>query len=316
MKKLLIGFVCLFLICGCGHVKLTNGENAVVTFNEGGISSEELYKELKSRYGSSVLTDLIDKSLLDKKYEKTSEETQNVDQTVKQVKDAAKKANVSFETYVNAYYGLKDETALRRLLSLTFKRNKWAEDYAKESVTEKQINDYYETETFGDIEASQILITSNANSTSSEEEIKKAEEEALEKAKSVIKELKEGKDFAELAKKYSSDETSAKNGGSLGKVNKGDLADEAIEALRNMKDGSYSETPVKSENGYHILYRVSQDKKPELTDELKESITETIGKELAQESGFSTKALKALREQNKLKFEDKELESEFNASNN
>lgn len=316
MKKVLIGLVCLLLVCGCGNVKLKNGENAVVTFNEGGISSEELYKELKEQYGAEVLTDLIDKYLLEKKYEKTSEETKNVNQMVKTLKENAKKANVSFETYISAYYGLKDEVALRNLLSLTYKRSQWAQDYAKETVTDKQINDYYETEVYGDIEASQILITSDANSNSTDEEKTKAENDALEKARNIIKEIQGGKDFATAAKEYSKDSTSAKNGGSLGKVNNGDLPDEALDALRNLKDGSYTTSPVKTSEGYHILYRTSQDAKPELTDTLKQTIIETIAKEIAQESGFSATALKALREQNGMKFVDTELEKDFESSNN
>jgi len=314
-KKLLIGLICLLFVCGCKDVKLKNGENAIVTFKEGGISSDELFTVLKDKYGASALVDLIDKYLLEKKYEKTNEETNYVKQYVKQLKDAAQKANVDLETYISAYYGMKDEDELKDLLSLNYKRNTWTQDYAKETVTEKQINEYYETEVYGDIEASQILITIDAKNDATDDEKKKAENEALEKAKKVIKELKAGKDFAELAKEYSKDETSAKNGGSLGKVNDGDLADEALDALRNLKDGSYTTSPVKSSYGYHILYRTSQDKKKELDDTLKDEIKTTIGKEIAQEDGFNAKALKALREQNKMKIVDTDLEKEINSSN-
>ena len=176
---------------------------------------------------------------------------------VKTLKENAKKANVSFETYISAYYGLKDEVALRNLLSLTYKRSQWAQDYAKETVTDKQINDYYETEVYGDIEASQILITIDANDDATDEEKQAAENKALETANTVIESLKSGTDFAELAKKYSKDQTSSSNGGSLGKVNDGDLPDEALEALRKLKDGTYTTEAIKSSEGYHILFRTS-----------------------------------------------------------
>ena len=42
-KKLLIGLVCLLLVCGCKDVKLTDGKNAIVTFKEGGIRYNENY---------------------------------------------------------------------------------------------------------------------------------------------------------------------------------------------------------------------------------------------------------------------------------
>ena len=315
MKKLFIGLVCLLLICGCKDVKLSNGENAVVTFKDGGISSDQLYKSLKEQYGASAIVDLIDKELLDKKYETSSDETKYVNQTIKSLKEYAKEANVSFNTYVSAYYGLKDESAVRNYITLNYRRNKWVEDYAKESVTEKQINDYYETEVYGDIEASQILITVDANENATEDEKKEAENKALEKAKSIIKELKDGKDFATLAKENSKDSKSASNGGSLGKVNDGDLADEALDALRELKDGSYTTTPVKSSYGYHILYRTSQDEKKELDDTLKETIISKVGAEIAKESGFSAKAIKALRDQNEVTFVDTELEDAVKSLN-
>ena len=46
-KKIFFVLTCVFLLAGCNNVKLTNGENAVVTFTEGGISSDELYNSLK-----------------------------------------------------------------------------------------------------------------------------------------------------------------------------------------------------------------------------------------------------------------------------
>ena len=123
-KKLLIGFICLFLVCGCKDVKLTDGKNAIVTFEEGGISSDELFSVLKSKYGASALTDLIDSYLLEKKYEETSEEKSYVNQNVKTLKEAAKEASVSLETYLQSYYGIKDESELRDYLALNYKRNK------------------------------------------------------------------------------------------------------------------------------------------------------------------------------------------------
>ena len=44
MKKIFLLLLSLFLLAGCKDVKLTNGENALVTFKEGGISSDELYQ--------------------------------------------------------------------------------------------------------------------------------------------------------------------------------------------------------------------------------------------------------------------------------
>lgn len=310
-KKIFFVLACVFLLAGCNNVKLTNGENAVVTFTEGGISSDELYKSLKESYGAERLMNLIDNKLLNEKYETSTEEKSYINQTVKTTKDAAKKVNADFDLYLAYYYGLKNESEFRDYLSLNYKRSLWAEEYAEETVTDKQIQEYYETEVVGDIDASHILITVDTKDNATEEEKKTAEQKAYDKAKDIIEKLKKGEDFSKLAKEYSKDSTTASKGGSLGKINKGDYADEVFEALKNLKDGSYSTSPVKSSYGYHIVYRTSQDKKAELNDELTKEIKTTIGKEIADESGFSVKALKALREKNNMKFEDTELAKEF-----
>lgn len=310
-KKTFLVLACVFLLAGCNSVKLTNGENAVVTFNEGGISSEELYQSLKESYGAEKLMNLIDTKLLNEKYETDASEKAYVNQAVKSTKEAAKKLNADFDLYLQYYYGIKSESEFRDYLSLNYKRDLWTQDYAEEEVTEKQIQQYYEEEVVGDIEASHILITVDTKENATEEEKKEAEQKAYDKAKKVIEKLKKGEDFSTLAKEYSKDSTTADKGGSLGKINTGDYADEVFEALKNLKDGSYSTSPVKSSYGYHIVYRTSQDEKAELNDELTKEIRTTIGKEKASESSYSVKALKALREKNGMKFEDTELEKAF-----
>lgn len=310
MKKLLILIACLFLITGCKDVKLANGENAVVTFKDGAISSQDLYESLKKQYGGIEITNVIDKYLLNKTYKTDSEETKTIEQQIKTIKEAAKNSGTTFKNYLNLYYGLSDEDALEEYLTLNYKRNKYVEDYAKENVSDKQIQEYYDEYIYGDIEASQILITVDVKESATDEEKSEAENKALESANNIIKELKDGADFAELAKKYSKDEATKSNGGSLGKVNDGDIADEALEALRNLKDGSYTTTPVKSSYGYHILYRTSMDEKKPLED-VKETIIEKVAKEMTEENGYAAKALVALREKNEMKFIDTDLEKHY-----
>ena len=315
MKKFLLIAACLLLVTGCKEVKLENGENAIITFKDGGISSDDFYKELKSQYGEQMITNVIDSYLLNKEYETDSEEKKYINQTIKSIKSSAESSGTTFETYINLYYGLTSEDSLKNYLSLNYKRSKWVLDYAKEAVSDKQVNQYYDNFVFGDIEASQILITVDASSSATDEEKKEAESKALAKANEIIGKLKNGEDFAKLAKEYSKDETSASNGGSLGKVNDGDLAEEALTALRNLSDGSYTTSAVKSSYGYHILYRTSMDEKPELTDELKDEIKTTIGTEMSQEAGFGAKALLALRQKNEMKFIDTEIEDMYKSAN-
>ena len=310
MKKILIVLACLLLITGCKDVKLDNGESAVVTFKEGGISSTDLYNELKKLHGGEAITNLIDLYLLEKDYPTTKEEEKYVSQTIKTLRKNAKEAGTTTSIYIQMYYGLSSEEALETYLKLNYKKDLYALDYAKENVSEKQINEYYKDYIYGDVEASQILITVDAKSDASEDEKTAAENKALETANNIIKELNEGADFAELAKKYSKDTLTASNGGSLGKVNTDDIADEALEALRNLEDGKYTTTPVKSEDGYHILFRTSMDEKPAVED-VKDKIIEKVAEEMSKESGYSATAMKALREKNEMTFVDTDLEKQF-----
>ncbi len=74
---------------------------------------------------------------------------------------------------------------------------------------------------------------------------------ALKKAEGVLAEARAGKDFAALAKQYSSDIT-AKDGGEIGFVEKKDFAGPIGDTLFAMKVGDVA-GPVKSQFGYHIL---------------------------------------------------------------
>ena len=74
---------------------------------------------------------------------------------------------------------------------------------------------------------------------------------ALKQAESVAAEARTGKDFAELAKKYSSDAT-ASQGGDLGFVQQSDFPGPLGDTLFALKVGEVS-APVKSQFGYHIL---------------------------------------------------------------
>jgi peptidyl-prolyl cis-trans isomerase D len=74
---------------------------------------------------------------------------------------------------------------------------------------------------------------------------------ALKKAESVLAEARAGKDFAELAKKNSSD-VSARDGGEVGFIEKKNFEGPIGDTLFSMKVGDVA-GPVKSQFGYHIL---------------------------------------------------------------
>ena len=115
-------------------------------------------------------------------------------------------------------------------------------------------------------------------------------------AQDVLKQLKAGADFAELAKKYSED-TTAQNGGDLGWIVRGQTVKEFEQAAFSMKPGQISDL-VTTTYGIHIL-KVSDKQLAHLQtfDEVKDSVRSNLEKEklaAAQES-FARKLERELK---------------------
>lgn len=77
----------------------------------------------------------------------------------------------------------------------------------------------------------------------------KTEQEAL----TIIKELQAKADFADLAKKKSTDTNSKDSGGELDYFTRGQMLPEFEEAAFSQKIGEISKEPVKTKYGYHII---------------------------------------------------------------
>ena len=75
---------------------------------------------------------------------------------------------------------------------------------------------------------------------------------ALKEAQDVLAQAKAGKDFGELAKQYSKDPGSARNGGDLGWADRSTFVKPFADALFSMQPGEIR-GPVKTQFGYHII---------------------------------------------------------------
>jgi peptidyl-prolyl cis-trans isomerase C len=77
--------------------------------------------------------------------------------------------------------------------------------------------------------------------------------EKEDQAKAIIAQLKKGGKFEEIAKKSSKDPGSGANGGSLDWASPSSYVKEFSDALVALTKGKTTETPVKSQFGYHII---------------------------------------------------------------
>lgn len=170
---------------------------------------------------------------------------------------------------VEAQYGLGEETLSKVIGAQLYSEN--LKDYlAKQQsikVSKKAAQKAYDEapENYDTRTVSHILITpevaegreaetdENGQTIYTDEEWAAAEKEA----EGLIKKLDNGKDFAKLATKNSDDPGSAQNGGALGEAftkTGSSFVEEFTEASFELTEvDQYTEKPVKSTYGYHII---------------------------------------------------------------
>ncbi len=104
-----------------------------------------------------------------------------------------------------------------------------------------------------------------------------------EKAKEIIKELDDDKDFIELAKENSTGPT-GKTGGDLGWFNARQMVPEFSKAVATMKKGTYTKTPVKTKFGWHVIKLEDTRKmEPPKFEDIKQQIRVIMQNKLLQE---------------------------------
>lgn len=302
--------VLILTVTGCGKKAELDDNKTAVSLKGIKITATDYYNEIKTS-NISKLVDMIDHQLFDEKYKSDDEENQAVKEQINQLKESYSD-ETTFLSVIQQYFGVNSEDELEDMLRLEYKRNKAVEEFVANNLTDKEIEDYYDKNIIGDIKASHILITPDVDSDATDEEKEKAEEKAKKKAEKIIKKLDEGEDFAELAKEYSDDEATAKNGGDLDYFNTDDMDENFIEAVKDLENNEYTKEPVKTQYGYHIILKVDQKEKPEL-DDVKDTIKETLANnKLNNDSTLHYETLIDIREENNIKWNDDELEKQYN----
>ncbi|NNU89636.1 peptidylprolyl isomerase [Anoxybacillus sp. CHMUD] len=250
-----------------------NGSDVVVETKEGNITKEELYNEMKERYGKDVLRDLVHEKVLSKKFKVTDEELN------KEIENLKEMYGVQYDLAVQQ----NGEEAIRDMVKLDLLRQKAAMEDMK--VTDEELKKYY-NEYKPKVKASHILVDDEKT------------------AKDIKAKLEKGEDFAELAKEYSKDTGSAQNGGDLGWFGPGKMVEEFEKAAYALKVGEISD-PVKTQFGYHII-KVTDKEKKKSFDEMKEEIEFEVKKSKLDTSKVQSKLDELMKEAN-VDIKDKSL---------
>lgn len=314
-SKMILGvsvlLVASLLITGCGkEIPVKNGAKVAVSTEGNKYTATEYYEKIK-KDNIAILVNMIDHGILDDKYELDDEEKQGVENQINQIKEYYGEDEDTYKSVIKQYFGADNDDEVRTQLILESKRNKAVNVYIDNQIGEDEVKKYYEENIFGEIKASHILITVDAKDDATEEEKQEAEKKALEKAQKVIKELNNGKKFKNLAKKYSKDEATASNGGDLGYFQLNDMVSEFSEAVKQLKKNEYTKEPVKTEYGYHIILKTGERDKPSLEDKEVDIKAQIRVQRLNDDSTLYYKTLMAIREENKIKWNDDTLKNAY-----
>ncbi|MDY5873633.1 MAG: peptidylprolyl isomerase [Bacilli bacterium] len=321
-KVVALSLASMTLLSGCGAKTiptLENGDQAVVTFNENAkISVNDFYNQMKDKYGTEVILNMIDKMILEKKYADSTEEAhKNADSVMSQLESSyGDKLLSAIQTYTG--YQTLDE--YKDYVYLSYLQNKAAEDYAKDNIGEKDIKKYYNDEIKPDIKVSHILISVNYASDASEDDKTKAKNEAKAKAQEALDKLKAADKskiadtFSELAKEYSNDDSSKDDGGSLGFINTDTLGsnyNNLVTEAYKLKDGEYSSNIVETELGYHLVYRTETKEKAKLDDVRDKIIDALVSDYLSENQEAYIKSMQAVRKEYGMNIIDDDLNTNY-----
>lgn len=282
---------------------LKDGTQPVAEIDGYTVTANDLYEDMKDVYSISSLLDKIDNKILEEKYPETDEMNDELKQQAESYYSAYKQYyKMDKETFLSNN-GFGSEKAFLEYLRLQYRRNKYAEDYIKTLISDKEVEKYYEDKVYGDINTKHILV--KVDSSASDEDKKKAED----LAKEIISKLNDGKSFDEVKEEYKDQITYEELGYKSYNAN---LESAYMEAMQKLENNSYSKEPVKTSYGYHVIYRIDQKEKPALEDVKEEIIDSLVSEKKSEDKNISYVALDKMREESGLKFSDTLLEKKYN----
>ena len=133
----------------------------------------------------------------------------------------------------------------------------------KDQLAKAYLEDYIKAHPVSDVEIQATYDKAKANAVEPEYRARHILVQTEAEAKKIIADLGKKAKFEDLAKKYSQDPGSAKNGGALDWADRRAFVPEFSNALAGLKKGETTRTPVKTQFGYHVI-RLDDTRQPQV----------------------------------------------------
>lgn len=224
MKKTVLAMTMaasVLALAACNDEKAAD-EEIIATTKVGDITKEDLYEEMKDAIGIQVVENMLLQQALETEYKVSDKEWKE------EVKSQKESLGDNFDMYLQQQ-GITE---------------KFFEKNVKSQMIQKKMIE--------SLEVSDEEIAKGVERAQTEVHARHIVVEDEETAKEVQKKLKDGGDFAELAKEYSTEPVAQDTGGDLGWFGPGKMVQEFEDAVYTLKKGELSE-PVKTSFGYHII---------------------------------------------------------------
>ena len=253
----IIGIIVILLleqIPAIGNLFVSGGK--IATSKAGKVTRNALFTEMKKNYPVSYILELVDGPILAKKYKLTDEQEKEIIEKVDKIVNQYKDYYGMTEEEFYEENGFTDREDFINYMKLDYRRNLYCLEYFKGQLGEDKIKEYYENgEIFGEIKTKHMLVQIT-------DDVKDAD--ALKIANELIKALNEGKSFDDVAKEYGDKIVSEEVTFDSFEAEQYDT--NYVNASKALEVGKYTNTPIKSSYGYHVIYCVSKADKPAYED--------------------------------------------------
>lgn len=302
---------------------------AVITIDgeEKEYTADQLYEVLKLRQGVFKTINLLDLHILESdgytlsKDDKKEIKQRITDEKKKYSESGYNQYGITWLDYISYMYLVTNDDDLE----VVFAKELLSERYVKDAdpVTDTDVDNVYNK--YFEKKVRHILIKFDEDLEESDGD-NLTKEDARIKAEELITQLKEtsGSEltdkFAELAEDNSADPGSAAEGGKLTGQDQGqyltplnttNFDKDFMVGVKDLTEGRFSEEPVESQFGYHIIYVTDVKEKPEVDTDKYDDLLKDIRKSLEDERYGATNqqvVLAKLRDEKNFTFKDEDLQ--------